>query len=58
MLQVGVVGYGYWGPNLVRNFVESQGCIVEAVCDLGENGWIWSGVVTQRFTQLLPSKTS
>jgi predicted dehydrogenase len=34
MLRMGVVGYGYWGPNLVRNFVESHGCAVEAVCDL------------------------
>ena len=23
MIGVGVVGYGYWGPNLVRNFAES-----------------------------------
>ena len=24
MIGVGVVGYGYWGPNLVRNFMESE----------------------------------
>ena len=23
MIGVGVIGYGYWGPNLVRNFSES-----------------------------------
>ena len=23
MLKVAVIGYGYWGPNLVRNFVEA-----------------------------------
>ena len=34
MLRVGVVGYGYWGPNLVRNFVESPDCTVAAVSDL------------------------
>jgi hypothetical protein len=22
---VGVIGYGYWGPNLVRNFAEVAG---------------------------------
>jgi predicted dehydrogenase len=30
---VGVVGYGYWGPNLVRNFAASAGARVLAVCD-------------------------
>jgi predicted dehydrogenase len=29
-----VVGYGYWGPNLVRNFVETQGAQVTCVSDL------------------------
>jgi predicted dehydrogenase len=33
MVKVGVVGYGYWGPNLVRNFAEAPGCTVAAVCD-------------------------
>jgi predicted dehydrogenase len=31
---VGVVGYGYWGPNLVRNFSDLAGCEVASVCDL------------------------
>lgn len=34
MIKVGVIGYGYWGPNLVRNFMETQGSTVVAVCDL------------------------
>jgi predicted dehydrogenase len=34
MLSLGVIGYGYWGPNLVRNFHETPGCRVAAVCDL------------------------
>lgn len=33
MINVGVVGYGYWGPNLVRNFSEHDECRVRAVCD-------------------------
>ncbi|MGH9971890.1 MAG: Gfo/Idh/MocA family protein [Pyrinomonadaceae bacterium] len=34
MIRVGVIGYGYWGPNLVRNFMEAPGSTVVAVCDL------------------------
>ena len=29
-----MIGYGYWGPNLVRNFMEAPGSTVAAVCDL------------------------
>ncbi len=36
MIRVGVIGYGYWGPNLVRNFMGAQGSGVVAVCDLRE----------------------
>jgi predicted dehydrogenase len=31
---VGVVGYGYWGPNLARNFAESPDCSLAAISDL------------------------
>lgn len=34
MIKLGIVGYGYWGPNLVRNFAETPGAVVAAVCDL------------------------
>src|SRR5438270_9730223 len=33
-IRVGVIGYGYWGPNLVRNFAEIPGSQVAAVSDL------------------------
>jgi predicted dehydrogenase len=33
MIGVGVIGYGYWGPNLVRNFSDVAGCRVVAVSD-------------------------
>ncbi|MBV8730680.1 MAG: Gfo/Idh/MocA family oxidoreductase, partial [Acidobacteriia bacterium] len=36
MINVGVVGYGYWGPNLVRNFAETPGIKPVAVSDLRE----------------------
>ena len=31
---VGVIGYGYWGPNLVRNFANTDAAQVIAVSDL------------------------
>jgi predicted dehydrogenase len=34
VIGVGVVGYGYWGPNLVRNLAEIPGAQLVAVCDL------------------------
>ena len=34
MIGVGVLGYGYWGPNLVRNFSEVPDASVVSVCDL------------------------
>lgn len=37
MLNVGVIGYGYWGPNLVRNFMSCPGSSVVAVSDLVED---------------------
>ncbi len=36
MIKVGVIGYGYWGPNLVRNFMTNQDTRVVAVCDQDE----------------------
>jgi len=33
MVGVGVIGFGYWGPNLVRNFGQAEGATVVAVCD-------------------------
>lgn len=33
MIGIGVIGYGYWGPNLVRNFTQADGARVVAVCD-------------------------
>ena len=34
MIHVGIIGYGYWGPNLVRNFYETPGATVSCVSDL------------------------
>ena len=32
-IRVGVIGYGYWGPNIVRNFHGLDNAQVVAVCD-------------------------
>ena len=36
MLKVGVVGCGYWGPNLIRNFTQLDGSDVVICADLRE----------------------
>jgi predicted dehydrogenase len=35
-IKIGVVGCGYWGPNLVRNFSSLPDCSLKMVCDLNE----------------------
>jgi predicted dehydrogenase len=37
MLKIGVIGYGYWGPNLVRNFAETPNVQVTMVADSKPN---------------------
>jgi predicted dehydrogenase len=37
MLRIGVIGYGYWGPNIVRNFNAIDGAKVISLCDVNEN---------------------
>lgn len=36
MIQIGVIGYGYWGPNIVRNFIGHDDCRVSVICDQKE----------------------
>ncbi|MGP8201796.1 MAG: Gfo/Idh/MocA family protein [Limisphaerales bacterium] len=36
-IKVGVVGCGYWGPNLVRNFRSLPDCTLEMMCDLSHD---------------------
>jgi predicted dehydrogenase len=37
MIGVGIIGYGYWGPNLLRNFSEVESCSVVSVSDVSES---------------------
>jgi len=32
-LRIGVIGYGYWGPNVVRNLQGLENCQLVAICD-------------------------
>lgn len=34
MINIGVIGFGYWGPNLVRNFAAIENVRVKSVCDV------------------------
>ncbi len=36
-IKVGVIGYGYWGPNLTRNFYELSESDLVAIADLSED---------------------
>jgi len=36
-IEVGVVGLGYWGPNLARNLAEIPGCRLTWLCDTSEH---------------------
>lgn len=33
---IALVGYGYWGPNLARNFAANAGCALRAIVELGD----------------------
>jgi predicted dehydrogenase len=33
MIKIGVIGCGYWGPNIIRNFNALPNCQVAGVCD-------------------------
>lgn len=36
-LNIAVIGAGYWGKNLVRNFATAKRCNLKYVCDVNEN---------------------
>src|ERR1700682_2306491 len=37
IIRVAVIGYGYWGPNVVRNFQSVDSCQMMVVCDKNPN---------------------
>ena len=36
MITIGVIGCGYWGPNLIRNFAEDERAQLRWICDTDE----------------------
>jgi predicted dehydrogenase len=36
-IRCAIIGFGYWGPNLVRNFANVAGCQVHTVADLSQD---------------------
>ena len=34
MIRIGIIGYGYWGPNLARNFSDLSSGRLGAICDM------------------------
>ena len=47
-MRIGVIGYGYWGPQIVRNFQNAPDCQVGMVCDKSQNA-------LRRLHQIYPS---
>ena len=37
MINIGLIGYGYWGPNLARNFNLNPDFKLAAVCDFSKD---------------------
>lgn len=37
MIGIGIIGYGYWGPNLARCFSEAENCRLVAIADAQTN---------------------
>jgi len=36
MTNIAIVGCGYWGPNIIRNFNSLKACKVKTICDLND----------------------
>lgn len=47
-IQIGIIGLGYWGPNLIRNFSSIVGCKVHAIADQQDQK-------LEKFRKLYPS---
>ncbi len=62
MVNIGVIGYGYWGPNIVRNFNGAEGARVVSICDksqaaLNRAGKMYPGIdITREYLEILASK--
>src|SRR3989454_5814177 len=61
LVRVGVIGYGYWGPNVVRNLYSLESCQLVTICDknsdsLGRASRVYPGVeMTIDYSEILTS---
>lgn len=61
LVRVGVIGYGYWGPNVVRNLQTLENCQLVTICDKNSDALLHAkrvhpGVeLTTDFSELLTS---
>lgn len=61
MIKASVIGLGYWGPNLLRNFYQHERVDLKSVCDinaekLNKIAKIYKGLqVTQQYNDILKS---
>jgi predicted dehydrogenase len=53
MIRIGIIGAGYWGPNLIRCFQESTECDVVYICDRDEKKL---NQICQRFPNVIGTK--
>ncbi len=37
MISIGLIGYGYWGPNLARNFNQNPDLTLSSICDFSSD---------------------
>jgi len=62
LVRVGIFGYGYWGPNVVRNLHALENCQVVAICDkspaaLKRANRVYPGVhLTTDFSEIMTSQ--
>ena len=54
MIRIGVIGYGYWGPNIVRNFIGVEDAKVVLISDADPNALLrvqkaYPGIRTTRY---------
>lgn len=62
MINVGIIGFGYWGPNIVRNFSSLEGAKVLSICDGNQDAIKRAGkayphiTVTNNYNDILLSK--
>ncbi len=52
-VKVAVVGCGYWGPNLIRNFNDLDACELHTVCDMKQDKLV---SVARKYPQVRTSK--